>query len=100
MKTINKVEGKEIDLLLKKYCEAVPEKGWVPKFVYNIVLHNANKIEWYDNKLNLIDTKFNFSEKFITKFSVKNLDLPYITFKLTGDYGEKVSKRINLIAYK
>ena len=44
MKTINKVDGKEIDLLLKKYCEAVPEKGWVPKFVYNIVLHNTETI--------------------------------------------------------
>ena len=46
--------------------------------------------------MNLIDTKFNFSEKFITKFSVENLDLPYITFKLTGDYGEKISKKFYL----
>ena len=30
-----------------------------------IICDKTNKIEWYDNKLNLIDTKFNFSEKFL-----------------------------------
>lgn len=44
MKIINKIKGKEIDLVLKKYCEAIPEKGWVPKLVYNIVLHNTDDI--------------------------------------------------------
>ena len=43
--------------------------------------------------MNLIDTKFNFSEKLITKFSVKNLNCSYIRFKLIGEYGEKVSKK-------
>ena len=46
--------------------------------------------------MNLIETKFNFSEKFITKFSVKNLNCAYITFKLIGEYGEKVSKKFKL----
>lgn len=44
MKIVDKIEGKEIDLILKKYCEAIPEKGWVPKFVYNVVLHNTKTI--------------------------------------------------------
>lgn len=62
----------------------------------SITCDKTNKIEWYDDRQNLIDTKFNFSEKFTTKFSVKNLHLHYITFKLVGDYGEKVSKKFNL----
>ena len=65
----------------------------------SISCDKTNKIEWYDDKMNIIDTKFNFSEKFITKFSVKNLDLPYIIFKLTGEYGEKISKKFNLNKY-
>ena len=44
MKIIEKIEGKEIDLVLKKYCKAIPEKGWVPKFVYNIMIHNTENI--------------------------------------------------------
>ncbi len=63
----------------------------------SIICDNTNKIDWYDDKQNLIDTKFNFSEKFVTKFSVKNLLFPYITFKLTGEFGEKISKKFKLI---
>ena len=100
-----KSEYKEDELnLLKNECDFTPRILDININNYEgtitIICDKTNKIEWFDNKLNLIDTKFNFSEKFITKFSVKNLDLPYITFKLTGDYGEKVSKRFNLIAYK
>lgn len=61
-----------------------------------IACDKTNKIEWYDDKMNLIDTKFNFSEKLITKFSVKNLNCSYIRFKLIGEYGEKVSKNFKL----
>lgn len=65
----------------------------------NINCDKTNKIEWYDNELNLLDEKFNFGENFITKFSVKNLYFPYITFKLLGKYGEKISKKFNLVPY-
>jgi len=61
-----------------------------------ITCDKTNKIEWYDDKMNLIDTKFNFSEKFITKFSVKNLHFANINFKLIGEYGEKTSKKFKL----
>lgn len=44
MNIINKIQGEEIDLVLNKYYEAIPEKGWVPKFIYNIVLHNTKTI--------------------------------------------------------
>lgn len=63
----------------------------------SITCDKTNKINWYDDKQNLIGTKFNFSEKFVTKFSVKNLHLPYITFKLTGEFGKKISKKFILI---
>lgn len=93
-----KSEYKEDELnLLKNECNFTPRILDININNYEgtitIICDKTNKIEWFDNKLNLIDTKFNFSEKFITKFSVKNLDLPYITFKLTGDYGEKISKK-------
>lgn len=39
----------------------------------SITCDKTNKINWYDDKQNLIATKFNFGEKFVTKFSVKNL---------------------------
>ena len=68
--------------------------------VISLTCDKTNKVDWYDDKHNLISTKFNFSERFITKFSVKNLYCSYIYFKVTGEYGEKVSKRFNLIAYK
>ena len=44
MKVIEKIQGVEIDLVLKEYCKANQQKGWVPKLVYNIVLHNTDKI--------------------------------------------------------
>ena len=44
MKIIDKIEAKEINLILKKYCEAIPKKGCVPKLVYNVVLHNTKTI--------------------------------------------------------
>lgn len=61
-----------------------------------ITCDKTNKIEWYDNQLNLLDTKFNFSEKLVSKFAVKNLYCPYVTFKLNGEYGEKTSKKLKL----
>lgn len=65
------------------------------KFILTLVItcDKANKINWYDDKQNLIATNFNFGERFVTKFSVKNLNCPYITFKLTGEFGEKNSKK-------
>lgn len=33
------------------------------------------------------------------KFSVKNLNCTYITFKLTGEFGEKISKKFALSKY-
>lgn len=68
--------------------------------IISIICDKTNRIEWYDDKQNLIDTKFNFGEIFATKFSVKNLHIPYITFGLFGEFGEKYSKKFNLIAYK
>lgn len=65
----------------------------------SITCDKTNKINWYDNKQNLIATKFNFGEKFVTKYSVKNLHFPYITFKLTGEFGEKISKKFVLSKY-
>lgn len=62
----------------------------------SITCDKTSKIDWYDDKQNLISTKFNFSERFVTKFSVKNLYCSYIIFKLTGEYGEKFSKKFNL----
>lgn len=53
----------------------------------SITCDKTNKINWYDSKQNLIATKFNFGEEFVTKFSVKNSHFPYITFKLTGEFG-------------
>ena len=65
----------------------------------SITCDKTNKINWYDNKQNLIATKFNFGEKFVTKYSVKNLHFPYITFKLTREFGEKISKKFVLSKY-
>ena len=64
--------------------------------VISITCDKTNKIEWYDDKFNLIETKFNFSESFSTKYSVKNLHCSYVTFKLIGEFGEKFSKRFDL----
>ncbi len=66
----------------------------------SITCDKTNKIEWYDDKLNLLETKFNFGEKFFTSFSVKNLCCSYLAFKLIGEYGKKVSKRFKLIPCK
>ncbi len=66
----------------------------------SITCDKTNKIEWYDDELNLLETKFNFSEKFNTRFSVKNSHCSYLMFKLTGEYGEKISKKFNLISYE
>lgn len=100
-----KSEYKENEInFLKNECDFLPR-------ILNIDINNyegtisiscdkANKIEWYDDKQNLIDTKFNFSEKFITKFSVKNLTSRYIIFKITGEYGEKISNCTALMCLK
>ncbi len=67
--------------------------------IISITCDKTNKIIWYDNKQNLIATKFNFGEKFVTKFSVANLKFPYITFKLIGEFGYKNSKKFYLNEY-
>ena len=44
MKIIERIQGEEIDLILKEVCEAVPEKKWVSALVYDIVLHDTQTI--------------------------------------------------------
>ncbi|MGN1212654.1 MAG: hypothetical protein ACI4TZ_01310 [Christensenellales bacterium] len=87
--------------LLKNECNFTPRILEINIDNYagtiSISCDKTNKIEWYDDKFNLLATKFCFSEKFIAEFSVKNLRISYITFKLTGEYGEKVSRKFNLI---
>lgn len=89
--------------ILKNEC------GYAPR-ILNININNyqgvisvecdkTNKIEWFDDKKCLLATNFNFSEKFLSKFSVKDLYCPFISFKLTGDYGEKISRKFELFAY-
>ena len=86
------------DLRLKKTAEYLSShKDEYDFFATTLTVSphkNAPLINEVGNKMG--DKYSNFSEKFITKFSVKNLDLPYITFKLTGDYGEKISKKFYL----
>lgn len=65
-----------------------------------VTCDKTNKIEWFDENLNLLDTKYNFGEKFFTSFSVKDLRCLCLTFKLTGEHGEKVSKKFDLIECK
>lgn len=111
--------GKNIEI--KKHyipfiiCEYTPteleklknEANFTPR-ILNININNyegtisvscdkTNKITWYDDEQNVIDTKFNFGEKFVTKFSVKNLHFKYINFKLIGDFGEKISRKFKLL---
>lgn len=89
---------------LKNICDFIPRILNIDinnyQGIISIICDKTNKIEWYDNEEKLIDTKFNFSERFITNFSVKNLHLPYIFFKLIGKYGETLSKKIALIPYE
>lgn len=59
----------------------------------------TNKIEWFDDKGNKLETKFNFSENFTTKFSVKNLKCSFVYFKLTNGIGTKSSKKFLLSEY-
>ena len=86
--------------LLKNECSFAPRILDIDINNYQgtitITCDKTNKIEWYDDKMNLIELKFNFSERFITKFSVKNLHFANINFKLIGEYGEKVSKKFKL----
>jgi len=55
-----------------------------------LVCDRTNKVEWICD--NVIKTKFNFGRKFITTFSVEDLNFPNIYFKLIGDGGETESK--------
>lgn len=100
-----KSEYKQDELnLLKNEC------GFAPRILdvnidnyqgtISITCDKTNKIEWFDENKNLLDTKYNFGEKFNTNFSVKDLRCSYLKFKLTGLYGEKVSKKIYLIECK
>lgn len=88
---------------LKAECSFTPRILNININNYNgtisVVCDKTNKIEWYDDKSNLIDTRYNFSEKFTTNFSVKNLYYQYITFKLFNEYGKKISKKFYLIKY-
>ena len=66
----------------------------------SITCDKTNKIEWFDENNNLLNTKYNFGEKFNTNFSVKDLRCLCLKFKLAGEYGEKVSKKFYLIECK
>lgn len=81
---------------LKKECDFAPRILDINVNNYegtiSIKCDKTNRIDWYDDKHNIIETKFNFSKIFFTKFAVNNLCSSYITFKLTGEYGEKFSK--------
>lgn len=90
--------------LLKNECNFTPRILDVNINNYqgtiSITCDKTNKIEWFDDNSNLLDTKYNFGEKFYTSFSVKDLSCSNLTFKLTGEYGEKVSKKFCLIECK
>lgn len=62
-----------------------------------VICDKTNKIEWIGD--DILESKYNFSNTFKTKFSVKNLKIDNIYFKLYGEYGEKVSKKFDLIPY-
>lgn len=100
-----KSEYKQDELnLLKNEC------GFTPRILdininnyegtISVTCDKTNKIEWFDENKNLLDVKYNFGEKLYTSFSVKDLRRLYLKFKLTGEYGEKVSKKFNLIECK
>ena len=42
MQIIDKVEGINVDIVLRQQYEANLEKGYFPKLVYDIVLHGTN----------------------------------------------------------
>lgn len=96
-------DEKELNLL-KNECDFAPRILDININNYegtiSIICDKTNKIEWFDENLNLLDTKYNFGGRFYTSFSVKNLCCTFITFKLIGEYGEKVSKKFKLIEYK
>ena len=87
--------------LLKNECNFIPRILDIKidnyKGTISITCDKTNKIEWFDDKCVLLSTKYNFGERFITNFSVKDLRCLYLKFKLTGEYGEKISKRLYLI---
>lgn len=60
---------------------------------------NTNRIEWYNEKGELLDKKFNFTKVFHTKFNVKNLLFNGIYFKILNNYGNYTSKVFNLIDF-
>lgn len=66
----------------------------------SVTCDKTHKIEWFDENKNLLDVKYNFGKKFYTSISVKDLRCLYLKFKLTGEYGEKVSKKFYLIECK
>jgi len=62
-----------------------------------VLSDKTNKIEWYGD--NLLNTKFNFGQKFKTAFCVKDLKIPCLYFKLFGNGGEIISKVFYLKDY-
>lgn len=70
------------------------------KGTIKVVCDRTNKIEWYDDKNNRIQTKYNFAEKLNNVFSVKSLYYPFIMFKLIGPLGKMNSKKFKLEEYK
>ena len=100
-----KSEYKQDELnLLKNECNFTPRILDININNYqgtiSVTCDKTNKIEWFDDKLNLLDTKYNFGKKFYTSISVKDLRCSYLKFKLTGEYGEKVTKKFYLIECK
>lgn len=100
-----KLEYKQDELnLLKNECNFTPRILDININNYqgtiSVTCDKTNKIEWFDENKNLLDTKYNFGENFNTNFSVKDLRCLYLKFKLIGEYGEKVSKKFYLIECK
>ena len=89
--------------LLKNECNYTPRILGIDidnyKGIINVSCDKTNRIDWYDDKNNIINTQFNFAEKFNIKFYVRDLHYDYVIFKLIGDYGERISKQFILTDY-
>ena len=57
MTNFSRIVGKNIDLILEKFAEAVPEKQWVPVYKFHIVLHGTDQI------VGNCDARIGFNEK-------------------------------------
>lgn len=65
-----------------------------------VTCDKTNKIIWYNDKSAEIQFNYAFGEKLISKFSVVDLHCHFVSFKLIGEYGEKISKKFYLSSIK